>query len=246
MYLCGIRIKKLIIIFEMSEKNNIFIGEIDRVHDRLKGEVPTLSHLLFWYIINIGTMKEIWRDIPGYEGYYKASNLGVIKSQDRHVSHCRSKSGSCFLKGKIKKYESDKNGYYKINLSKEGSTVKFFVHRLIASAFIINPEKKFYINHRNGIKTDNRVENLDWCTHSENDLHAYKTGLRKAPYSSLGKFGKDHPRSKAVLQFDKKGDFIKRYESCTNASEDTDVSISMISSVCSGSRHSKKFIWKYE
>jgi hypothetical protein len=98
---------------------------------------------------------EIWRDIPGYEGRYQASNLGRIRSQQR---------------GLLKPFINH-NGYMVAPLTKEGEKVRTGAHRLVAQAFIPNPENKEQINHKNGIKTDNRVENLEWVTCSENNLH---------------------------------------------------------------------------
>ena len=69
------------------------------------------------------------------------------------------------------------NGYSSVDLCKDGTIKKYLIHRLVAEAFIPNPEKKPQVNHINGIKTDNRLDNLEWCTHSENMLHSYKQGL---------------------------------------------------------------------
>ncbi|KKL95762.1 hypothetical protein LCGC14_1851380 [marine sediment metagenome] len=114
---------------------------------------------------------EIWKDIPGYESCYQASNLGRIKSLTRYVRH--SKGGKMFHRGRILKPGISYRGYPVVNLS--NSRTKY-IHRLIASTFILNPGKKPSINHKNGIKTDNRIENLEWCTNKENTIHAIKNG----------------------------------------------------------------------
>ena len=122
-------------------------------------------------------MKEIWKDIPGYENIYQISNLGRIKSLDRIII-CKNKKN--IKRGKILKVEIVNNGYERIQLHKNNKCKRYKMHRLVAQAFISNPEKKPYVNHKNGIKNDNRVINLEWCTQSENILHAYKTGLRRS------------------------------------------------------------------
>lgn len=101
--------------------------------------------------------EEIWKDIPGYEGYYQASSLGRIKSLYQG-------------KNTILKY-SDVRGYKKLTLIKDTSKQYFRVHRLIGLTFIDNPLNKEHINHINGIRDDNRIENLEWCTPKENAIH---------------------------------------------------------------------------
>lgn len=119
--------------------------------------------------------EEIWKDIKGFEGLYQISNLGRVRSLDRLV---RSGHGSFKLsKGKIRKPSIDRYGYYRIDLWKAQKASYITIHRLVAEAFIPNPENKKAVNHINCIKTDNRVENLEWCTNQENSNHAVANNL---------------------------------------------------------------------
>lgn len=121
---------------------------------------------------------EIWKKIIGFENQYEISNVGNLRSIDRLVDHY--KGGKRLYKGSIKKIRLNDKGYYRCNLKKEGKRYDFTVHRLVAIAFLENLDNnKKIINHINGIKTDNRVENLEWCTESENVIHAVKERLIK-------------------------------------------------------------------
>lgn len=131
-------------------------------------------------------MNEIWKDIKGYEGYYQISNLGRVKGLLRIVDHSLTKK--YIVKSIIRKNDLLNSGYVIINLAKNGIVRKFIIHRLVAQSFIQNPEKKSEINHKNGIKKDNRVENLEWCTRSENCKHSFDIGLSKR--------GEDHYKTK--------------------------------------------------
>lgn len=120
-------------------------------------------------------MSEKWLEIEGFEGYYEVSSLGNIRSIDRLVK----KRGH--LVPQYSKYITktlNYNGYYKVTLCKEGKKFTKRLHRLVALAFIKNPKEKPQVNHKNGIKTDNRVVNLEWVTASENLYHAVKHGLK--------------------------------------------------------------------
>lgn len=111
--------------------------------------------------------KEIWRAVVGYEGLYEVSNLGRVRSLERVVA--RSYHSSILCKSKIMKQRLDAHGYYKISLSDEKHNHKsFFVHRIVASAFIPNPNNYPIINHKDQNPKNNYVCNLEWCTQKYN------------------------------------------------------------------------------
>ena len=189
-------------------------------------------------------MVEEWKPVSGYEGYYLVSNIGNIFSiRSKKVLKVRN---SC--------------GYQRVNLSVDGFPKSFAVHRLVAEAFIPNPENKPTVNHINEIKIDNRVGNLEWATNKEQNNHGTRTQRakehtdyigRKIDYSVVAS-KHDYKRmgklfSIPVYQFDNKGTFQKAYSSLREASECTGICISHISSCINGKRKSAGgCIWKKE
>lgn len=120
------------------------------------------------------SLVEEWRPVKGYEGEYEVSNHGNVRSLDRRVKH-----GWCGLqtfRGRVLKLNQHSGGYLKVKL--RGGKQEDYAHRLVAKAFIGDPpEGMTEVNHKNGIKTDNRVENLEWCSRQGNVDHAVATGL---------------------------------------------------------------------
>jgi len=126
-----------------------------------------------WSLTNL---EETWRDIVGYEGYYKISSRGNIKRNSRTV--IRENQGNFFVKEKDLLPTETPKGYLRIQLSKETKKQNHLIHRLVAEAFISNPENKPLVNHKNSNRKDNCLENLEWATESENLKHAYDEGQR--------------------------------------------------------------------
>lgn len=120
-------------------------------------------------------IEEIWKDIEGYEKSYKVSNYGRVKSLDRNITY--SNGRICNHKGKILSPMLSNNGYLYVHLLENTKRVKYSVHRLVAETFIKNDENKLEVNHKNGLKLDNRLKNLEWSTRQENVDHSYKIGL---------------------------------------------------------------------
>lgn len=131
---------------------------------------------------------EIWLPIVGYEGIYEISNFGRVKSLQRTVEHHGAKSGLYNKAEKIlsPQKHSTKGGYYEVCLWRENKSKNFKLHRLVATAFIPNPENKPEVNHKDGDKSNNCVNNLEWVTSKENITHAWNNNLvnsnhRKSP-----------------------------------------------------------------
>jgi hypothetical protein len=115
---------------------------------------------------------EIWRNVKEHMGTYQVSNFGRVRSLDKIL---KNKNGYRKRKGKLLKPVLY-HGYEKVCLIRKLT----FVHRIVANSFLIKPMgENIVVNHKNGIKTDNRIENLEWCTQSENVKHSYRNGLQK-------------------------------------------------------------------
>lgn len=176
-------------------------------------------------------MQEIWKDVIGYEGLYKVSNLGNVIS----INYNGTK------KSKLLAYHLNYKGYARVHLTKNKQDKYMSVHRLVAEAFIPNIKKYPQVNHKNGIKVDNRVDNLEWCTNEYNFQHALNTGLIKKKAK-----GYHQPYSKSVNQYDLSGNFIKHWDYISDASKQLNISLTSIYNNCNNKvKKPKYYIWRY-
>lgn len=175
-------------------------------------------------------MQEIWKDVVGYEGLYKVSNLGNVISLNYRKTN----------KPKKLSYNVNHKGYLDVHLTKNRTSKHKIIHRLVALAFIPNPNNLPQINHIDGNKQNNNVNNLEWCDNSQNQKHAYKLGLKKKL------FGIDSPKHTKIYQYDLNGNFIKTWNYIKEASETLNICQSNISLCCIGSYKSAGgYIWRY-
>lgn len=175
-------------------------------------------------------MKEIWKDIPNYEGLYQASNLGRIRSLDRE-QYVGSKNQYCKfnytrkLKSKIIKPKTTKDNYYEVTLTKNNEKKFIRVHRLIAMTFIPNPNNYPVINHINYNRFDNRVENLEWCTVWYNNRYS---------------------KAKKVAQFDKNYNLIKVWNCMSDVYRELGIPVTNLSKCCHNKKlTAKTYYWRY-
>ncbi len=173
---------------------------------------------------------EIWKPIVGYEGIYEVSNLGNVRS----------------LIGKLKSRKATiNNWYYLLCLSKKNKNMYFKVHRLVAFAFIENPDNKKFVNHIDWDKLNNSVNNLEWVTSSENMFHSYRVLWRKPPH--LLRVWCLNNLSKSILQYTKDWEFIKEWDWITNTAKILWISQWNISSCLLLYRKTAwGFIWRYK
>lgn len=163
-------------------------------------------------------LNEVWKPIPNYEELYWVSNLGNIKS-----------------KNKILKPTKNRDGYLYIHLYKNKKQTIKGIHIIVAKTFIPNPLNKTQVNHIDGDKWNNKIDNLEWVTPKENINHAYKIGLRNNDYIK-----------RKIAQYDLNDNFIKVWDSLKEINETLNYSINMISYCCNGKfKTAYGYKWKH-
>ena len=168
--------------------------------------------------------EEIWKDIDGYEGLYQISNMGRVRSLDRFVNQGKIYR---FCTGSIIKPGVSEKGYNRVDLHKNGKTKHCKVHRLVAEAFIPNPDNLPIINHKDECKTNNHVDNLEWCSVSYNNTYGCRI-------------------EKKVYQYSLDGEFIKEWQSCKEVQRQLGHQPSRISECCNcKTKTAYGYIWKY-
>lgn len=150
-------------------------------------------------------MKEVYKDVKGYEGLYQVSDLGAVKALDRYNVDKNGKRK--FYPGKLLKFdtvERNHTTYHRVTLSKDGKTKRFQIHRLVASEFLPCKEGKECVNHIDNNGSNNALVNLEWCTHSENMIHAQRQGRLYKTQSRAGSVAGKASREKTlkVIQSD--------------------------------------------
>lgn len=197
---------------------------------------------------------EEWKDVVGYEGLYQVSNMGRVKSCERLTRN------NHIVKEKIRKPKIDKDGYCCVSLWIDGVSKEQFIHRLVAQSFIPNPDNKPCIDHINTNKTDNRVENLKWCTHKENTNNpisrekflqnrykvegTHRISIYKPTKESIEKMAEKHKKPVGMY---KNGLLIKKFNSAADAErENNNYKFMSISAACNGRLKTYRgYEWKF-
>ena len=186
----------------------------------------------------IKTNFELYAPIKGLDGLYEVSTWGNVRSLDRWITN---KNGTKqFYKGRILKPVCGKDGYLRVHLFKDGKRTSFYVHRLVAKAFIPNPDNLPLVNHKDEVKDNNYPYNLEWCTDEYNKN--YGTVIERMKKTLTNR--KD--MSKKVYQYDLEGNLIKEWDSTREAGRNN-FNASAISACCLGKvKTHKGYIWSYK
>ena len=186
-------------------------------------------------------MEEIWKDIEGFEGLYQVSNIGRVRSYDREITkpHPRNQSipFTYIQKGRVLRQRKHTAGYWTVMLWKDHVPYTRTVHRLVAEAFIPNPQNLPEVNHIDEDKANSIVTNLEWVTKSGNMRHG----------SCGERMGRKH--WKAVVQMDENGNVIKEWPCAQHAAEQLNIRHTQIIAVCRGRygcKHAGGYRWRYK
>lgn len=184
-------------------------------------------------------IEEIWKDIKGYEGLYQVSNIGRVKSLKRH----RRGSGKelVCVNEKIKALQDNGHGYMTTTLYQNNKGQVVYIHRLVAVAFISNPNNLPCVNHINEDKSNNSASNLEWCSYEYNNNYGTKP-------KRLSASNRNHPdTSKAVLQYDLQGNLISEWPSMREIQRRGVARCENVYRACVGIyKQANGFIWRYK
>lgn len=170
-------------------------------------------------------MEERWKDVKGYEDYYSISNTGKLLSKRRE---------------RLMKTHIDIGGYERVELNKNGKGKKYFIHRLVAEAFIMKDESRPFVNHIDFDTTNNNVNNLEWCTQKENIRHSAENGRMCTKEANKA-------TSKKVYQYTLDGELVNTFNSTMDVERELGLSNGHISLCCrEPQRTSGGFHWRYE
>lgn len=169
-------------------------------------------------------MKEVWKDIAGFDGYYQVSNHGNVRSTTRKVHH--SKGGVRVSHSRLMKLSLNGDGYYFVSLHKHNHAKPFRVNRLVAETFIPNPDGLPCVNHIDKNRLNNRVDNLEWCSVEYNNRYS---------------------TNKAISQYTLDGVWVRDWDAISDATRLLGINTSNIAQCCRGKRKSAGgYIWKYK
>ena len=183
-----------------------------------------------------GMNKEIWKDIEGYEGLYQVSNLGRVRSTTRKQLANIRNNKYITKKGQVLTPMISNAGYGRVTLFKERKRKMYSVHRLVAMAFIDNPDNLPEVNHKDGNKRNNELHNLEWCSKSANVKHAYDNKLTKH-------------YTRKILQYGANGELLKEWDSLISITRELGFNFKTIQTVCAGRGRAKRafgYVWKYD
>lgn len=179
--------------------------------------------------------KEVWKDVQGYEDKYQVSNLGRVRSKRRIVD--RGKYGLLTVPARYMTLRQKGNGYLIVGLYSHNKSKNAYVHRLVAKAFIPNPQQLPTVNHKNGDKTNNTVSNLEWASYSANNYHAYKHGLTHSNKNN------SH-MSTPVVAYDRAGNLKYQFPSMREAERELHLANGVVHMAIKKGWHYAGLVWK--
>lgn len=185
-----------------------------------------------------------WKFINGFGNYFKISNLGNVKKIEKFVLF---RSKYLYVPEHRLAKTKDKDGYEKVKIFYESKRKNIFIHRLVAFAFLDNPENKPQINHIDGVKNNNKLRNLEWVTNKENVAHSFNVLNRVGSHTGL--LGVKNKASKAIIQLSKDGQFVRNWNSMADVFRELNISTRAISACCKNKKNFNTaggFIWKYK